>query len=390
MKNILRVGLMASCLMANAAMAADSVKIGFLTTLSGPQAVMGNPMRDGANLALEQLGGKVGGLPAEIIFGDDQQKPDVERQLAERMIQKDHVSFITGLLASNGLLAIVQPVVKSGTILISANAGPHELAGEQCSPYFFAVSQQNDQPATAMGTYMAQQKIDDVYIMAPNYAAGKDMLSGFKRGYTGHIVGEAYTTFGQLDYQAEISQIQAAKPKAVFVFYPGGMGIQFVKQYAQSGLRDTVPLYSVNSIDAASLPAVQDAAAGNWEASDWAASLDIPRSKEFVAAFQKKYGYTPANYAARAYDSIFLIDSAVRAVGGNLDDKKALIAAMERANFPSVKGAFHFNSNHFPIQDFYLLHVEKQDGAWEMQVKQTILHDNKDAYSGDCHMAPPG
>ena len=370
--------------------ASAQVKIGFVTTLSGAQSVMGTPMRDGANLAMEMLGNKLGGLPAEIIFADDQQKPDVERQIAERFIKQDHVDFVTGLLASNGLLAIVQPLTRSRTILISANAGPHELAGSQCSPYFFSVSQENDEPAQAMGAYMTEQKIDDVYLMAPNYAAGKDMLAGFKSTFKGHVVGEAYTAFGQLDYQAEISQIQAASPKAIFVFYPGGMGIQFTKQYAQSGVRERIPMYSVNTVDGSSLPSVQDAADGNYEASDWAATLQNPRSLMFVDAFRKKYGYVPPVYAARSFDAIYLIDSTVRAVAGNLADKPALAAAMEKADFPSVKGKFAFNTNHFPIEDFHILQIEKQDGAWTMQIRQTIFKDYKDSFASECQMKPAG
>ena len=368
------------------AAAADQIKIGLITTLSGPQAVMGNPMRDAASLALEMLGGKIGGLPAEIVFGDDQQKPDVGRQIIEKFLQKDHVDFITGVLGSNVLLAIYQPVINSKTVIISANSGPHQIAGAMCSPYFFSTASQNDESPEAMGQYMSDAGINDVYVMAPNYAAGKDMIAGFKHRFKGKIAAEVYPAFGQHDYQAEISQIRAAKPKAVFVFFPGAMGIQFTKQYAEAGLRDTIPLYSVFSADEGSLPALKDAALGNYGAGFWSAQLNVPRSQEFVAAFRKKYGYLPANYGASTFDAIFLIDSAVKAVHGNLSDKKALIAALTKAEFPTVRESFAFNTNHFPIENFYLFKVAKSGDDYVLNVNKTIFHAFKDSHASECKM----
>lgn len=366
--------------------AADKIKIGFITTLSGPQAVMGTQMKDSAQLALEMLGGKIGGLPAELIFGDDQQKPDVGRQLADRMLKRDRVDVISGLLASNILLALYPEVINSKTVMISANSGPHQVAGELCSPYFFSTASQNDQAPEAMGTYMNKAGLTDVYIMAPNYAAGKDMLAGFKRTFKGKLAGEVYTTFGQSDYQAEITQIRAAHPKAVFVFYPGGMGIQFVKQYAASGLKSDVPLYGVYTTDATNLAQLKGAALGNHDVSFWNADLPQDRSKAYVEAFRKKYGYTPANYGADSFDAMFLLDSAVRAVGGRLEDKKALITAMEKADFSSVRGHFEFNTNHFPIQKFYLLKVDGTADAPSLDIEQTITDGASDFYANECHM----
>ncbi len=384
-KWLLAAGLLP--LFATHASAADKVKIGLITTLSGPEAVMGNPMRDSANLALSMLGGKIGGLPAEIVFGDDQQKPDMGRQQAEKMLKKDKVNFITGMLGSNVLLAVYRQVIGAHTILISANAGPHQLAGKMCSPYFFAMGSQNDEAPEAMGHYLIAHHVDDVYVMAPNYAAGHDMISGFKRTYKGKIAGEVYTTFGQHDYQAEISQIRAAKPKAVFVFYPGGMGIQFVKQYAEFGLKKDIPLYSVYTVDPGTLKAEREAALGNYDASFWGADLDIARSQQYVAAFTKKYHYTPPNYGAVTFDAIFAIDSAVKAVHGDLSNKKGMIAALEKANFPSVRGNFAFNTNHFPIENFYLFTVVKTaDGKESLKKRETIFTAHKDAYASECPM----
>ncbi len=385
MQRRLIAALSALALSATPALAADKVKIGFITTLSGPAGVIGKHMKDSADLALEMLGGKVGGLPAEIVYGDDQQKPDVGREVAEEMLKKHKVDFLTGIIWSNVLLALYQPVIKSDTILISANAGPHEVAGKDCSPYFFSTSWQNDETPETMGKFMADQNLTEVYVMAPNYAAGKDMVEGFKRYFKGKIVAEVFTKFGQSDYQAEISQIRAANPKAVFVFYPGGMGIQFVKQYDQSGLREQIPLYSVFTADETTLPALGDAAAGNYESGFWSPDLQNPRNQEYVAAFRKKFNYIPSYYGAQSFDAIFLIDSAVKAVKGDLADKKALIAAMEKADFASVRGPFKYNVNHIPIENFYLFKIVKDaDGNYIRKIDSVVFSEHKDAYYQEC------
>ncbi|MFZ3308329.1 MAG: ABC transporter substrate-binding protein [Xanthobacteraceae bacterium] len=381
--------LTALCLLATPAMAADSVKIGLVTTLSGPAGVIGKHMKDAADLALEMLGGKIGGLPAQIIYGDDQFRPDVGRQAAEEMLKRDKVDFMTGFIWSNVLLASYQPIIQSGTIFVGANAGPHEIAGAMCAPNYFSASWQNDQTPEAMGKYMNDQKMDDVYLIAPDYAAGKDMMTGFKRYFKGKIAAEVYTKPGQSDYQVEISQIRAANPKALFIFLPGGMGIQFIKQYAQSGLRGQIPLYSAFTADETTLPALGDAAANNYEVSFWSPDLDNPRSKQFVAAFRKKYNYIPSYYAAQQFDAINMIDDAVKSVHGNLADKKDMIARMAKADFPSVRGKFTYNTNHFPIENFYLLKIEKDsDGQYVRKIQKTIFADHKDAYYTECHMQP--
>ena len=374
-------------LLALPAYAADSVKIGFVTTLSGPAGIIGKHMKDASDLALAILGGKIGGLPAEILYGDDQFKPDVGRQVADEMLKRDKVDFLTGFIWSNVLLAVYQPVIQSGTILISANAGPHQIAGEQCAPNFFSASWQNDQTPEAMGKFMDDQKMSDIYLIAPDYAAGRDMMSGFKRYFKGKVTAEVYTKFGQSDYQVELSQIRDANPKAVFVFLPGGMGIQFVKQYAQSGLREKIPLYSAFTVDETTLPAIGDAADGNYEVGFWSPDLDNPRNKEFVAAFRDKYHYYPSFYAAQSFDAITMIDRAVAAVKGNLTDRPGLIAALTKADFPSVRGPFKYNTNHFPIENFYLLRIAKDsDGNFVRKMQKVVFADHADAYAQECKM----
>jgi len=374
-------------LLASPALAADHVKIGFITTLSGPAGVIGKHMKDASDLAFDMLQGKIGDLPGEIVYGDDQFKPDVGRQVSEEMLTRDKVDFMTGFIWSNVLLASYQPILRSGIILVGANAGPHELAGTACAPNYFSASWQNDQTPEAMGKFMQDQNMSDIYLMAPDYAAGRDMMAGFKRYFKGKIAAEVYTKPGQSDYQVEISQIRDANPKALFIFLPGGMGIQFVKQFAQSGLREKIPLYSAFTVDEVTLPAIGDAADGNYEVGFWSPDLKNSRNQEFVAAFRKKYGYTPSYYAAQSFDAIFMIDNAVRRVKGNLDDKPGMIKALEQADFRSVRGPFKYNTNHFPIENFYLLKVGKDASGQEArQIQQVVFADHADAYVAECGM----
>ena len=374
-------------LLAAPAGAADNVKIGFITTLSGPAGIIGKHMKDASELSLSMLGGKLGGVPAQIVYGDDQQKPDIGRQVADEMLTRDKVDFLSGIIWSNVMLAIYQPAIQSGVMLISANAGPHEIAGEKCAPNFFSASWQNDQTPEAMGKFMDDQKMSDVYLIAPDYAAGRDMMSGFKRFFKGKVTAETYAKFGQSDYQVEISQIRDANPKAVFAFLPGGMGIQFVKQYAQAGMREKIPLYSAFTVDETTLPAIGDAADGNYEVGFWSPDLDNPRNEEFVGAFRQKYNYWPSFYAAQSFDAIAMIDRAVAAVKGDLADKKGMIAALEKADFPSVRGKFKYNTNHFPIENFYLLRIAKShDGTFVRRIQKTVFADHADAYAGECKM----
>ena len=374
-------------LLAGPARAADPLKIGFITSLSGPPGVIGKHMKDSVELALDHVGRKVGGLETEIIYGDDQRKPDVGKQLADEMLKKHKVNFVSGIIWSNVLLAVAPTVTGAGTIMVGTNAGPHELAGKMCHELFFSTSWQNDETPEAMGKHMQDLGVSGVYVMAPNYAAGKDMVTGFKRYFKGKIVDEVYTKLGQQDYQAEITALRAASPKAVFVFYPADMGIQFLKQYAQAGLRDQIPLYSVYTVDETTLPAVGDAALGNFEARYWSPDLKVEASQKYVADFKKKFGYTPSYYGAQSYDGILLIDSAVRAVKGDLSDRKGMVAAMRKADFKSTRGKFTYNVNHMPIENFYLLKAVKgASGEVEMQIQKTIFENHKDAYYQECAM----
>jgi len=369
------------------ASAQQKIKIGFITTLSGPAGVIGKHMKDSVDLAIDMLGGKMGGVPVEVIYGDDQFKPDVGVQVAEEMLKKHQVDIMSGIIWSHVMMAVVPVVTGAGKVMVGTNAGASPLAGKACHPQYFSTSWNNDQTPEAMGKFMQEQGINDVYVLAPNYQAGKDMVTGFKRYFKGRIVEEIYTKPGQQDYQAEITQLRSKNPKATFVFYPGGMGIQFVRQYAQAGLRERIPLYSVFTVDETTLPALKGAAAGVWEAKFWSPDLKVPASEKYVAYFRKKYGYTPSFYGAQSYDGMMLIDAAVRANKGSLKDTKAVVMAMRKHNYDSIRGPFQWNVNQHPIQDFYLLKgISRPNGDVDMLIQRKIFEKHKDAYYQDCKM----
>jgi branched-chain amino acid transport system substrate-binding protein len=379
--------LAAGVAFATPAVAQQKIKIGFITTFSGPQGVMGQYMKDSVELALDHLGRKVGGLDVEMFYGDDQVKPDVGVQVAEEMLKKHQVDFMSGIIWSNVMMAVVPVVTGAGKIMVGSNAGASPLAGSQCNELYFTTSWNNDQTPEAMGKYLQDTGINDLYVISPNYQAGKDMVAGLKRNYKGRIVEEIYTKLGQQDYQAEITQLRSKNPKAVFVFLPGGMGIQFLKQYDQAGLRGKLPLYSVYTVDEISIPAVKDAAVGIYETRYWSPDLKNAANSKFVTDYKKKYGKLPVFYGAQAYDSILLIDSAVKATKGNLKDTQALVKEMRKANFNSLRGPFTYNVNHHPIQNFYLLRAEKTSGGdIEMKIQKTIFEKHKDSYYQDCKM----
>ncbi len=365
------------------------IKIGYVTTTSGPEGVIGRDMVDGFKLAMKHGGGKSAGREIQVIWGDDQVKPDVGRQVVDKMIESDRVHIVSGIIFSNILLASVKPVLDAGAFYVSANAGPSPLAGKQCHPHFFGVAFQNDNNFEGLGQHVREKGFKKVYFLAPNYPAGKDMAAGFKRYYKGDMAAEVFTSFGQLDYSAEIAQLRAAKPDAVVIFYPGGMGINFVKQYAQAGMMSQIPLFTgAGTVDQTTLPAIGDAAIGMFTGALWSEFLDNPANKKFVADFEADYGRIPSGFASASYDTGRAIQAALDAIGGKIEDKAAFQKAMENVKFDAVRGNFRFNKNHFPVQDYYLVQIEKDaKGRNVAGFRGTILKDLQDAYGGDCNMA---
>ena len=366
--------------------AADAVKIGMITTLSTKAGYLGEEIRDGFKLAIDQEGGKLGGVAVDLLVEDDDAKPEKGKQIAERFAQKDGVKIMTGIVFSNVAMAVVPKIIKENVLYLSANAGPSELAGSGCDPNYFSVSYQNDNLDEVVGQYVTEVGHKNVYLLAPNYPAGKDHLAGFKRYYKGTIAGEVYTKLDQADYAAEIATIREAKPEAVFFFLPGGMGINFLKQYSQAGLSSTIPLYGpAFSFDERILGAVGNAALGVKNGSQWTHDLDNPANREFVAAYRKTYNRIPTLYAAQGYDTARLIGSALKATDGKTD-LEALRKAVKKADFASVRGNFSFGNNQHPIQDIYIREVIQTETGYTNKTIKKVFTNHVDAYAKECKM----
>jgi branched-chain amino acid transport system substrate-binding protein len=368
--------------------ATEPVKIGMITTLSTKAGYLGEEIRDGFQLAIDQEGGKLGGVPVELLVDDDGRKPEKAKQIADRFIKRDKVKILTGIVFSNVAIAVVPKVVRQDVLYISPNAGPSLLAGKGCHPNYFNVAYQNDNLDEVVGKYVTAAGFQKVYLLAPNYPAGKDHLAGFKRYYKGNIAGEVYTKLGQSDYAAEIAALRAAKPDAVFFFLPGGMGINFLKQYAQAGLNQSIPVFGpAFSFDERLLQAVKDAALGVKNGSQWSHDLDNPANRQFVAAFRQAYGRTPTLYASQGYDAARLLGSALKAVGGDVSKLDALRGAIRKADFPTVRGKFAFAPNQHPVQDLYIREVIKDaDGKYTNKTLEAVFTDHSNVYVKDCQM----
>jgi branched-chain amino acid transport system substrate-binding protein len=390
-KILLLAGVAAGAVLALAAAPAltqgKTVKIGLVSTFGGPVATIGNDMRNSFELSLDHLGRKLGGLPVEVIYKDDQFKPEVGVQETQKLIESDKVDFIVGYIWSNVLLASLKPIVDSKTFTIITNAGPSQVAGELCSPYVFSTSWNNDQTPQAVGLYMNQKGVKTAFLIGPNYAAGKDMLAGVASTFKGQVIGQELTQWpGQLDFSAELSKARAAKPDAIFAFYPGGPGIQFLTQYAQSGLKGQIPLYTAFTIDELSLPRLKDIAVGIPGAQEWVNDLPNPENKKYVADYKAKYKSSPSFYGAQTYDAAMLIDSIVAGVKGDLSNKDAMRKEAEKANFKSVRGNFKFGHNHVPIQNFYLQDVVKEGDDYVLKTVATIVENDVDKHASKCQM----
>lgn len=367
------------------AQAQTPLKIGILVTLSGPGAVLGQQARDGFLLALHQRGDKLGGRPTEVVVADDELKPDVAVTRVKKLLESDKVDFVVGPIFSNVLGAIFKPVTESGTILISPNAGASVFAGKACSPDFFVTSYENNQVHAVLGKYAQDKGYKRAFLMAPNYQAGKDSIAGFKSMFKGEVIEEDFVPLSQLDFQADLARIAAAKPDVIFAFMPGGLGVALVKQFHQSGLADKIPFLSAFTVDESTLPAEQDAALGLFGGMTWAPSMTNAANKTFVDAYLAAYHSVPGSYAMQGYDAAQSIDAALKKTGGSTADKAAVRTAMRAADFASPRGAFRFNTNGYPIQDFYLVKAAKRsDGLYQTEIVQKVFSDYADGFAKDC------
>lgn len=376
---------LAMALAASTASAQAPVKIGLITTLSGPGGYIGEDIRDGFKLAIKD--GKLGGVPVEVIVEDDALKPGQGKQIAEKFMKNDGIKILTGIVFSNVAGAVVPDVVDGGAMYVSPNAAPSNLAGKECHKNYFVVSWQNDSLHESAGQNATNLGYKKAFILAPNYPAGKDALTGFKRFFKGEIAGEIYTKLDQTDFAAEMAQIRAANPDVVFQFHPGGLGITFLRQYQQAGLKDKIPMVvAAPSLDATTVAAVGDAADGINASSHWNTDFDNPANKEFMAAWNAAYKRVPTYYASQSYDTALAIGAALKGTGGKVD-VDALGAAMRKADFQSVRGKFKFGPNQHPVQDWYAVKAEKgADGKIAIVTKGVILKDHADAYAAQCKM----
>lgn len=388
MKKALLALIMVAVATAGAAQAVEPVKIGMITTLSTKAGYLGEEIRDGFKLAIDQEGGKLGGVPVDLLVDDDGRKPEKGKQIAERFIKRGGVKIMTGIVFSNVAIAVVPKVVQDNVIYVSSNAGPSLLAGKGCHKNYFNVAYQNDNLDEVVGKYVTDAGYKNVYLLAPNYPAGKDHLAGFKRYYKGDIAGEVYTKLGQSDYAAELAALRAAKPDAVFFFLPGGMGINFIKQYSQAGLNKTIPVFGpAFSFDERLLKAVGEAALGVKNGSQWTHDLDNPANRQFVEAFHKAYGRLPTLYASQGYDAARLIGSALKSTGGDVSHTDALSEAILKADFDSVRGKFKFSPNQHPVQDLYIRQVVKTaDGNYTNETLKAVFTDHGNVYVEQCKM----
>jgi len=390
----IRTLLVASAIIVTGAAQAESVKIGFVTTLTTPAAVIGEDMKNSVELALEHIGNRMGPLDVELIMEDDGFKPDIGKQKTDKLVKQDDVDFVVGFIWSHVLLASAKSVLDADKFLISTNAGPSQIAGKRCDKNFFSTSWQNDQTPMAMGEHLNQKGVKSLYVMAPNYAAGKDMVNGVERTFKGNILGKDMTKWGadaQLDFSAELAKAKASGAEALFVFYPGKAGGAFIKQYQQAGLQGTMDLYTVFTVDSIALPKLQAAGLsgvlGSKNTQEWSPDILNAANQRFVGDYLKKHGKYPSFYGAQSYDAIMLIKSAVEKVGGNLKDKDALRAALKAADFDSVRGKYSYGNNHMPIQNFYLREVvEDSEGRWTTRIVSTVYTNHQDIYAKECKM----
>ena len=370
--------------------AQDPVKIGFITTLSGPAGYIGADIRDGFQLAVEMGGGKLGGVPVQVMVEDDGFKPGQGKQIADKFLKTEKVKLFTGIVFSNIAGATVPDVLDAGAIYVSPNAAPSGFAGKGCNKDYFVISWQNDSLHESAGQYATNLGYKKAFILAPNYQAGKDALSGFKRLFKGEIVGEVYTNLHQTDYAPEMAQIRAAKPDVVFQFHPGGLGIAFMRQYQQAGLLGTIPMVvAAPSMDSTILKAIGDAAIGVKVSFHWNTDFDNAANKKFMAAWTKKFGADrlPTFYASQGYDTALAIGAALAGVKGDLSSTDAFRTAMLKADFQSVRGAFKFGNNQHPVQDWYSGEVEKNaNGKPIIKTIGKIMSNHGDAYAKDCKL----
>ncbi|HET7671467.1 MAG TPA: ABC transporter substrate-binding protein [Burkholderiales bacterium] len=380
--------VVAAMLAAGMAQAQEKIKLGWIAGVSGPLNLVGAEQRRGLDIALEHLGNKLGGVPIELVTGDSKANPGATVQELSRLLEKDRVDVLTGLTASNEILAAIKPITDAKVFFVGANGGPAQTAGEGCSPYYFNASFQNEQITEGIGAHMAKAGVKKLYLLGMDYEAGHEHSNAAKKGYTGEVVAHTFTPLAQLDFAADIAKIRASGADGVWAFYPGGPGISLVRQWAQSGLAGKVPLFSNIAL---SEPLVFQAqgktALGIVVTGNYFAAIDNAENKRFVEAFRAKHKRDPASFAGLQYDAVMLLDAAVREVKGNVKNQDAFRAALKKASFKSIRGPFRFNNNNHPIQNTYIGVVDqRQDGSLYIRLTGTLRENAPDNFAAKCPM----
>jgi branched-chain amino acid transport system substrate-binding protein len=368
--------------MASGGAQAETIDVGMMLTLSGPPAALGQHIRDGFLLALEEKGGMLGGMDVNLIVVDDELQPDLAVTRAQALVERDGADIVVGTVFSNVMMAVFRPIIEAGVVLVSPNAGPAPLAGRGCHSNYFNTAWQNDNNHEVLGQHAADEGYGRIVLIAPNYQAGKDAMEGVKRFYDGEVVDEIFTQLGQLDFSAELARVAAAQPDALYAFMPGGMGVNLVRQFRQAGL--TMPFLSAFTVDETTLPATQADAVGMFAGAQWARNLDNPTNAAFVPAFEAKYGYAPSLYASQGYDTALILDAALAAAG--TAEAGALSSALKAVEMETTRGAFRFGPNHFPVQDYFLVQAVERDGEFVTEAVATVFENHSDAYAPECRM----
>lgn len=356
----------------------ERLKVAMLTTLSGGGSALGKDIRDGFLLALKLDPD----APLDVNIVDDERNPERAVELVNKMLGEDYDVF-TGLVFSNLAVKIVPLVTENNKIYVSPNAAPSLLAGEKCHKYYFSVSWQNDTQHEAMGEYMYREGYQLPFVVAPDYPAGHDAATGFKRFY-GPVVAEEFTKLGQKDYSEVIEKIKASEAETVYYFLPGAMGVNFIKQFSESGAPQIL-FGPASSFDQTILDAIGDVAIGVYNTSQWVKEIDYPQNVIFVEEFFKAYDRYPSHYAQQGYDAALILIAAMKETD-TPHDVDALRQAILDAKFDSPRGAFRFDTSQHPIQDFVVRQVVRDENGLTNKFVDYAMYDRGSEYVDECHL----
>jgi branched-chain amino acid transport system substrate-binding protein len=339
---------------------APKLKVGLMLPYTGTFAALGTAIENGFRLQVAEQGGKLGGREVEFFKVDDESDPSKATDNVNKLIKRDNVDVLIGTVHSGVAMAMARVAKESGTLLIVPNAGADAVTGAMCAPNIFRSSFSNWQPGYAMGEVMAKKGHKKVVTITWKYAAGDESVKGFKEAFEkggGAVVKELSLPFPNVEFQALLTEIAAAKPDAVYTFFAGGGAVKFVKDYAGAGLKKTIPLYGAGFLTDGTLEAQGEAAQGLFTTLHYADSLAVPRDASFRLAYAKAYKLQPDVYAVQGYDAAQMLVAGLAAVKGDMSKKAELAAAIEKAKIDSPRGAFTLSKAHNPVQDLYLRQV---------------------------------